>query len=59
MKMHGDVGFGPRVLPNFLTQSLLEQSAAEGESPVAEGKKDDTGYPEYRSSDMEWKDGGQ
>lgn len=40
-------------------RSLLERSATQGESPVAEAKKDDTVYPEYRSSDMEWEGGGQ
>jgi len=37
------------VLPSLLTRSELECSIVEGESPVEEGKKEDSKHPEYYS----------
>jgi len=44
-------------LPSFPTRSPLESGAIEGDSPVGEGKKGDSRYPEYHSLDMEWEAG--
>lgn len=45
------------VLPRSPTRSPLERGAIEGESPVEEGEKGDSRYPEYRSLDLERESG--
>ncbi|RLA93175.1 MAG: hypothetical protein DRG25_05025 [Deltaproteobacteria bacterium] len=57
------------VLPSFPTRSPLESGAIEGEigkdvdlflhqSPVGEGKKGDSRYPEYHCPIWQWESGG-
>lgn len=49
----GRCGVWTWALPNFPIRSLLESSAAKGDSPVRERKKVDTKYPEYCWSNIQ------
>ena len=46
-------GVWTRVYPRPVTGSALESAALHGDSPVPEAGKDNGGYPEYDSSDLE------
>lgn len=52
-----ECGVWTRALLNFRAWSSLEWDATKRDSRVRGRKKEDSGYPEYRSSDIEREDG--